>query len=95
VHIAPQPLSRSACPGGTGAQVPTRPAVRQLSQLPVQARSQQTPSAQAPETHSVPSVQLAPVPFFPQRPSWQRLPAEQEVSPVQVLKQSAEAGSQA
>jgi hypothetical protein len=45
--------------------------------------------------HSVPWLQVPPFPFFPQRPAWQRLPAEQDESPVHELKQSAEAASQA
>jgi hypothetical protein len=51
-------------PAGTGEQVPTLPAMLQASQAPMQALSQQTPSAQIPLEHSPGAVQSAPIDFF-------------------------------
>ncbi len=50
----------SASPAGTGAQVPRRLGWLQLTQGPVQATSQQTPSAQKPESHCDPDSQAMP-----------------------------------
>ena len=55
----------SALPTETGAHSPARPARLQLTQGPLQATLQQTPSAQEPESHSVAAVQTAPSGFFP------------------------------
>jgi hypothetical protein len=43
----------SGLPAGTGLHIPTRPATVQAMQVPVQAPSQQTPSAQWPLGHAL------------------------------------------
>jgi hypothetical protein len=71
----------SVLPVVTPEQVPTRPARLQAEQLPSQALSQQTPSTQLPDPHSVPAAQMTPFAF---RPDWQvPLPSQYWV-PVQV-----------
>jgi hypothetical protein len=47
-------------PAETGTQVPALPARLQATQVPSQAPSQQTPSAQNPDSHSAAALQLAP-----------------------------------
>jgi hypothetical protein len=91
VQAGPQPPLVSSSPGGTGEQVPTDPVTAQLWQVPVQALSQQTPSAQKLVTHSEPWVQGAPTAFLPQRLLRQVLPVVHWVLSVQELKQSAAA----
>jgi hypothetical protein len=49
---------------GTLVQVPVEPAMLQARQVPVQVESQQTPSAQKPETHWLAAVQEAAGCFF-------------------------------
>jgi hypothetical protein len=58
----------SAEPDGTGAQVPSADDSAQDMQLPAQAVRQQTPCAQKPVAHSVPSPQVAPGDLRPHEP---------------------------
>jgi hypothetical protein len=59
----------------------------------VQALSQQTPSTQNPDAHSLPAVQDA-VDLDPQDPATQRWPAVQSVSCVQEVRQPPAFASQ-
>ena len=63
------------CPAGTGVHWPQRPGSRQLTQGPLQALLQQTPSVQNPDSHSGAASQVAPAAFLPQLPSWHTSPA--------------------
>jgi hypothetical protein len=54
---------------------PQRPGWRQLTQGPLQALLQQTPSVQWFDSHSAGAVQVAPAGFLPQLPSLQASPA--------------------
>jgi hypothetical protein len=57
------------CPCVTAEHLPNPGSANlQYSQAPLQAESQQTPSAQWPETHWASAVQLIPLPTFPQDP---------------------------
>src|SRR5687767_5045621 len=56
-----QPPWGSLPPAGTLVQVPSDPGTAQLRQVWPQAVLQQTPSTQAPEVHSGPSLQLLPL----------------------------------
>ena len=58
----------SAPSAGTGAQVPAVAASAQDRQVPVQAVRQQTPCAQMPVAHSVPSLQAPPGDLRPHEP---------------------------
>jgi hypothetical protein len=58
----------SAAPDATGAQVPRADVSAQDMQVPAQAVRQQTPCAQKPVAHSVPSPQLAPADLRPHEP---------------------------
>jgi hypothetical protein len=89
---------------GRGEQVPASPARLQAWQAPLHALSQHTPSAQAPELHSVPAAQASPVSFSAvQAPPAQREPALQSAleaqpdwqppAPSQVLPPHAASGS--
>jgi hypothetical protein len=79
-------------------QVPTDPATVQLSQLPPQARSQQTPPAQLnPDWQSLLSRQDWPLLAWPHLPLWQRLGAwhmGEGPSPVQAPLQLAPSAAQ-
>jgi hypothetical protein len=84
-----QPPCGSLPPAGTLLQAPTDPATVQLRQVWPQAESQQTPSTQKPEVHSVLSPQALPLALVPQRPlASQRLGGWHWPSSVQELKQS-------
>lgn len=76
----------SAAPSVVGPQVPSRPACAQLTQGPVQAMLQQTPSAQNPEAHCAPVLQTAPVDLGPQLPFTHFEPT-QSLSEAQVATQ--------
>jgi hypothetical protein len=99
--LEPQLLGMSAlhCPCGsgfpaaTGEHSPTNPIWLQLTHGPVQARLQQTPSAQFWDAQSVPAVHIAPSGFFPHDP-----PVHARAShwplPVQDVKQRPDEESQ-
>lgn len=71
---------------GAPVMLPQVPAVLQASHEPVQARSQQTPSAQKPFVQSLPAVQEPPGPFLAtQLPLEQEYPFAQPVVPLQVV----------
>jgi hypothetical protein len=88
----------SDTPDGTLVQVPTEPPTVQLRQLPVQALSQQTPSAQTVETHSAPELHALPLGFLPQMLAWHWLGGmhwelasqEGKQAPVAVLQRNGE-----
>jgi len=63
-----QPPPRSAVPAGTGVHCPGVPGKAHERQLPVQAVSQQTPSAQKPDWHWSAVLQGWPGPRRPQLP---------------------------
>jgi hypothetical protein len=75
----------SAPPVGTGLQVPALAASAHDRQVPVQALSQQTPWAQKPEAHSVPSAQAAPGGLSPHEPLAQTAGGAQSASAVHEL----------
>jgi hypothetical protein len=77
----------SAAPSAVGAQVPRRPGCAQLTQGPVQAMLQQTPSAQKLEAHCDPALQIAPSDFGPQLPFTHFAPT-QSLSEAQVARQA-------
>jgi len=83
----------SAAPNVVGAQVPIRPGCAQLTQGPVQAMLQQTPSAQKPEAHWDPAAQKAPVGLGPQLP-FTHFEATQSLSEAQVVAQEPVFASQ-
>ena len=83
----------SAAPSVVGPQVPSRPACAQLTQGPVQAMLQQTPSAQNPEAHCDPALQTAPGGFGPQLP-FTHLEPTQSLSEAQVAAQAPVVGLQ-
>src|SRR6185436_2413218 len=68
----------------TKPQVPAAPARLQNSHWPLQARSQQTPSMQRPETHWVPSEQPTPSAFLVMQ-----VPAASQVVPPPVQRSSS------
>lgn len=63
--------------------MPIRPLWSQLTQAPLQATSQQNPSAQKFDAHCEAAVQTAPIGFGPQLPFTQLTPLAQSVSEVQ------------
>jgi hypothetical protein len=77
----------SAAPSVVGEQVPIRPDCTQLTQGPVQAMLQQTPSVQKPEAHCEPALQMAPGDFGPQLPFTHFEPT-QSLSEAQVAAQA-------
>jgi hypothetical protein len=77
----------SAAPRVAGAQVPSRPDCAQLTQAPVQAMLQQTPSAQKPEAHCEPALQIAPSGLGPQLP-FTHFDPTQSLSDAQVTAQA-------
>ena len=83
----------SAAARVVGQQVPTRPDCAQLTQGPVQAMLQQTPSAQKPEAHCDPARQMAPAGFGPQLPFTHFEPT-QSLSEAQVATQVPVVASQ-
>ncbi len=86
-RLPPHSLAGSA-PAGAAVQVPTRPGTLHAMQVPVQAESQQTPSAQEPEAQSPLRVQVLPChPSAAQAPDSQCSPAPQSASARQVSRQ--------
>jgi hypothetical protein len=75
----------SAVPAGMGVHAPSEPASAQLLHAPPQAWSQQTPSTQKPDAHSVPSPQAPPGCFRPQLPLTHAIPGAQSALVVQVV----------
>src|SRR3954453_10476896 len=86
-------LWASGLPSATGWHSPIFPGWLQLTQAPLQARLQQTPSAQNPESHSLSSTQALPSGFCPQLPATQSRPSHWALPP-QLLKQALVPGSQ-
>jgi hypothetical protein len=72
-----------------GTQRPRASGLAQKEHLPVQALSQQTPSTQKPEAHSVPVLQSWPGPFGPQLPATQFAGAWQLSARVQLFRQES------
>jgi hypothetical protein len=70
---------------GLDLQVPSEVDSAQLRQEPVQAESQQTPSTQKLEAHSVPPEQGCPFDLGPQLPLTQVWPLTQSASLAQWL----------
>jgi hypothetical protein len=86
-------LCGSGLPAATGEHSPKVPTWLQLTQGPVQARLQQTPSAHDPDAQSVPAVHAAPSGFLPQEPAVQAR-ASHWAPVVQLPKQRPVAESQ-
>jgi hypothetical protein len=76
-----------------GQHVPLRSGSAHETQPPPHATLQQTPSAQKPEAHSPPFVQLAPFIFMPQLPPTHCWPFAHWLDCVQASKQAPFAGS--
>ena len=76
-----------------GPQVPIRPGCAQLTQAPVQAMLQQTPSVQKPEAHCDPAPQAAPDGLGPQLP-FTHFELTQSPSETQVAAQAPVVASQ-
>src|SRR5690242_12965658 len=70
-----QTLCSSGSPSATGWHSPILPGWLQLTQAPLQARLQQTPSAQKPESHSTFTLHVLPSGFLPQLPAAQSRPS--------------------
>jgi hypothetical protein len=79
----------SALPAGMGAHVPSAEASAHDIQAPAQDVRQQTPCAQKPVAHSVPSPQVAPGDLRPHDPFTQADGATQSASAVQVALHAA------
>lgn len=78
----------------TGVHVPAVPALSHASHWPLQLTLQQTPSAHAPEVHSVLAAQVAPLGFPAQLPAVHFKPGTQSASEPHVVLHFALAGSQ-
>ncbi len=78
----------SAAPAGLGVQVPSEDDSAQLRQAPGQATSQQTPSTQKLQAHSLPAEQGCPFDLGPQLPLTQLWPVTQSASVAQWLMQA-------
>jgi hypothetical protein len=74
----------SAVPFATVVHVPSVDGSAQLRHAPVQPLSQQTPSTQNPDLHSVPLAHGCPGNFGPQVLFTQAMPVSQSVSTLQV-----------
>lgn len=85
--------ARQTAPPGVGEQVPIAPGMLQASHAFPHAASQQTPSAQKPVWHSVPSAQELPFGELPtpQMPELQVYPVEHWVLDEQLEGQDADA----
>jgi hypothetical protein len=80
--------SRWPWPAGIGQQVPIVPTRAQETQAVSQAVSQQTPSAQKPESQSsFPCRQTLPFMTLPQLPAAHLIPGVQSMSVVQLVRQ--------
>jgi hypothetical protein len=92
--VATQTLCGSAIPIAVGQQVPRRPLWLQLTQGPLHATLQQNPSAQKPDAHWTPVVQLAPPGRLPQLPFTHLTSGAQSLSEAQPVRQALVTGSQ-
>lgn len=81
VHAIP-----GSWPAGTLVHMPALPDSAHDLHVPAHAAEQQTPCAQMPELHSVPSPHVPPSGFFPQLPITQVLGVTQSESMVQVVR---------
>src|SRR5204863_6046489 len=77
-----------------GQQVPARPCWSQLTQAPVQATLQQTPSAQKLDAHSLAAAHTAPFGLRPQLPFTHSTPSAQSAPVRQVVAHLLVAASQ-
>jgi hypothetical protein len=84
----------SATPAATGAQMPGPSVWLQVTQGPVQALLQQTPSTQKPEAHWLASLQGAAVCRLPQLPFTHLMFAAQSLSEAHCVRQALVAASQ-
>ena len=90
--VSPRTARGSSRPTLTGWQRPRASGLAQKLQRPAQALSQQTPSAQNPEPHSLPFWQSWPRPLGPQLPAVQEKVGAQPSLPVQ-LDEAGAAGA--
>jgi hypothetical protein len=84
----------SGPPASAGQQVPRRPCWLQLTQGPLQATLQQTPSVQKPDLHSLFAAHTAPPGLSPQLPFAQTTPVAQSALDRHVEAQLFVVGSQ-
>jgi hypothetical protein len=77
----------STAPAATLVQRPRALGEAQYTQLPVQAFSQQLPSTQKFDRHSLAAVQRWPLGFLPQLPFMHTLPELHSLSAVQLTRQ--------
>lgn len=87
LSVVAQTLCGSTAPRGVGPQVPIRPLWLQLTQGPVHAVLQQTPSAQKVDAHWAEAVQSAPGGLSPQLPATHLTFPAQSASAAQVATQ--------
>jgi hypothetical protein len=90
-HVDASVEAQSSCgsstPRGVGPQVPIRPLWLQLTQGPLQAVLQQTPSAQKVEAHCAAAVHWAPGGLSPQLPATHLTFPTQSASDAQATTQ--------
>ena len=82
-------LAGSVPPAETAVQVPALPVSAHDMHVAPQAVAQQTPCAQIPVLHSLPSAQAAPVDFSPHEPSMQTAGAAQSAFEMHVALHAA------
>jgi hypothetical protein len=82
--VTPADARGSAASAGTFTQRPSAFGWAQNTQRPSQPESQQTPSTQNPDPHSMAARQTCPSPFLPQLCPWQLLGGTQSAALAQV-----------
>src|SRR5688572_22942294 len=82
--VTPADARGSAASAGTFTQRPSAFGWAQNTQRPSQPESQQTPSTQNPDPHSMAALQTWPSPFLPQLCPWQLLGGTQSAALAQV-----------
>src|SRR5215213_3559059 len=82
--VTPAAARGSAASAGTFTQRPRLLGWAQYTHLPSQPESQQTPSTQKLESHSLAALQACPSPFLPQLAPWQPLGGTQSAALAQV-----------
>lgn len=82
------PPAGGAAPAGTKLHVPRDVDSAHDLQSALQSPVQHTPWRQKPDVHSLSAVHEAPVPFLPQLPIEQTLPAVQSPEPEHMMRQS-------
>jgi hypothetical protein len=88
LSVVTQTVCGSSTPRAVGPQVPMRPLWLQLTQGPLQAVLQQTPSAQNLDAHWAAAEQMAPSGLSPQLPATHFTLPAQSASEAQLAKQA-------